>query len=256
MDRMNRTMTKETRSTFLRAGVPEDALQRWEAAPRAATNLVEGQLLMEGPIVGSETDEILRAMGFEMQVSPESFRAGLANMEPGTRVTLKIDSPGGDVFAAGNIVSEMAAWEGGIDAVVSGMAASGAGYIALSADTTRMGSDISAIMMHSAWGVVIGNARDLRDQAAMLERVDEAQARVLARAGDMNEDEARAALAAETWWVGQDAVEAGLADSVLAGEKDDKRMEGDHDDKANAAAVRRSTVLQRRALAMIRGAYA
>ena len=234
-------MKAEIASKLIQAGVRAEVLGRWNEAPRAQTVLGERDVLMEGPVVDSEMDEILRAWGYETMVSPEGVRARLAELGEGP-VTLRIDSPGGDVFAAANIVSVLRGRE--VTAVVMGMAASAAGYIAISADEVLMGSELSAVMMHRAWLVAIGNAVDLRKSAEILDKIDAAQAEKLAAATDLDVGEAMDALTNETWWTGDAAIEAGLA---VGYEKDKDKPEG---------VIDRSPEMRRRAIAMIRGSLA
>lgn len=243
-------MDRHVEAALSRAGVRAEVLSDWRARREtrtggeafAATTLGERDVLMEGPIVDSETYEILRSWGYEAMVSPEGVRSRLAELGDGP-VVLRIDSPGGDVFAAGNIVATLAGRE--TTAVVMGMAASAAGYIAISADETRMGGPLSSIMLHRAWSVVIGNANDLRSQADLLDKLDAAQTSALAAASDLDEEAALAAIDAETWWVGQEAIDAGLASGY--------EMGGDHDKDKREGAIERSPEMQRRAIAMIRG---
>ena len=240
-------MDERLKAALARIGCREKPLMEWHERrqgerPLAQTELGERDVLMEGPVVDSEMDEILRSWGYQSQVSPEALRQRLNDLGAGP-VTLRIDSPGGDVFAAGNIVSILKSRADPVTAVVMGMAASAAGYIFINADERRMGDKLSSVMLHQAWSIVIGNATDFREQADVLDRIDAVQVERLVEVSGLDADEAKAAVEAETWWIGQEAIDAGLAAAYDSGEKDDRP----------GGAIQRSPEMHRRALAMIRG---
>jgi ATP-dependent protease ClpP protease subunit len=54
---------------------------------------------------------------------------------------------------------------------IDGMAASAATYVALAADEVEM-SDGAMFMIHNAWAFAFGNASELVETAALLEKID------------------------------------------------------------------------------------
>ena len=131
---------------------------------------------------------------------------------------IRIDSPGGDVFEGFAIASAIQRYEGETHAYIDGMAASAASYIAVMADKVTM-NDFSAFMIHNAWGLAIGNKNDLRELADQLDGVDDSIARVISNRTGMELEDVKAAMDAETWYYGNDAMDAGFADEVIETER-------------------------------------
>lgn len=127
------------------------------------------------------------------------------------QIILRINSPGGEVWEAMAILNMLAAHRAQVIAVVDGIAASAASFIAASCDETVM-SRGSQMMIHSPWSFAIGNAADMRKQAAFLDTLERSMIEVYAeKAG---EKDWPALLAEETWLTAEDTVALGLADRV------------------------------------------
>lgn len=133
-------------------------------------------------------------------------------------VDIRIDSPGGDVYEGFAIASAIQRYEGETHAFVDGMAASAASYVAMMADRVTM-NDYSMIMIHNAWGICIGNRDEMRDMADRLEQIDGTIAGVIAARSALDIDEVKAAMTAETWYRGDDALQAGMCDEVIVTEQ-------------------------------------
>lgn len=130
-------------------------------------------------------------------------------------IELLINSPGGDVFDGLAMVNVLRAHQARTRAVVQGMAASAASFIACAADECVMAPN-STMMIHDAWGVCVGNADDMLALGAVLDQASGNLAEIYAAKSGKSVDEMRAAMKAETWYTADEAVAAGLADSVAA----------------------------------------
>ncbi len=127
-------------------------------------------------------------------------------------LTVRLNSPGGDVFDGTAIYNLLRSRAGQVDVVVDGLAASAASFIAQAGDSITMNRG-TQMMIHDAIGFIIGNANDHREQVALLDRIsDEIAGIYAARAGEKVEDW-RARMLATTWYSASEAVEAGLADT-------------------------------------------
>ena len=84
-------------------------------------------------------------------------------------IELLINSPGGDVFDGLAMVNVLRAHQARTRAVVQGMAASAASFIACAADECVMAPN-STMMIHDAWGVCVGNADDMLALGAVLDQ--------------------------------------------------------------------------------------
>lgn len=130
-------------------------------------------------------------------------------------INLRINSPGGDVFAARAIQAAMEAYSGEITAHVDGYAASAASLIAVSADRCVMAPG-AFMMIHKAWTIGMGNADDMMASAALLEKIDGTLAETYAARAGGDAGEYAELMRAETWFTAQEAVDAKLADEIAA----------------------------------------
>ncbi len=155
--------------------------------------------------------------GGDWGVSAKEFAAALSAVPKGTaEIRLHINSPGGEVFEAVAILNQLRAHPARVVAVVDGLAASAASFLAVGADETVMGQN-TQLMIHDAWGLCVGNASDMRDVADLLDRLSDNIADVYAAKAGGSTGDWRTAMLAESWYSADEAVAAGLADSV-AGE--------------------------------------
>lgn len=146
-------------------------------------------------------------------VSAERIVKQLAQMSGA--IDMRLNSPGGDVFAARAIMAAMASYAGGITAHVDGYAASAASILAVAADKVVM-AEGSFMMIHKAWTIGIGNADDFLATAALLEKIDGTIAETYAGRSGKDTAHHLEQMAAETWFTAQEAVAEGLADEVAA----------------------------------------
>lgn len=130
-----------------------------------------------------------------------------------TTIELRINSPGGEVWEGLAILNALRAHDARFVAVVEGVAASAASFIAAGADELVMAPN-SELFIHRAWGLVVGNADDMRKFAAELEHEDRNLASIYASKAGGSVDEWLARMSDETWYSADEAVAAGLADRV------------------------------------------
>lgn len=142
-----------------------------------------------------------------------------------------ISSPGGDIFDGVAIYQALMDRTGSVAITVDSLAASIASVIAMAASPGQLTMAPKAtLMIHEGWSMCVGNAKDMTDTAALLDRVSGTIASIYADRTGKPADMWRAAMRAETWYDAQEAVDAGLADKVAP-----KR--GQQDAKALAAAA-------------------
>lgn len=146
-------------------------------------------------------------------VTAKEFATKLAAISAPT-ITVRINSPGGDVFDGLAIYSSLVAHPAKINTVVEGLAASAASFIMLAGDTVTMAEN-SFAMIHRAWGLAIGNAIDLRTLASTLDKIDGQLAEMYAKKTGKSKDDMTALMDAETWFTAAEAKDCGLCDVVL-----------------------------------------
>jgi ATP-dependent Clp protease protease subunit len=145
-------------------------------------------------------------------VAPEPFAKQLAAIDAKV-IHLRINSPGGDVFAARAMMQALAEHPARIIAHIDGYAASAATVLAMAADEIEIAQG-AFFMIHNSWTVAFGNADDLLSTAALLEKVDGTIADSYAKRTGKPMDDIRAWMDAETWFTAQEAVDNGFADRV------------------------------------------
>lgn len=156
--------------------------------------------------------------GGDWGVSAKEIAASLGSLPEDTHtIKLHINSPGGMVFEAVAILNQLRQYKARIVAVVDGLAASAASYIAVGADEVQMAPN-TQLMIHDAWGLAIGNAADMRSTADLLDRLSNNIASIYAAKAGGTVEDWRAAMLAESWYSAEEAVAAGLADSVVGAE--------------------------------------
>lgn len=146
-------------------------------------------------------------------VSADAFVRAVRGLSVGT-LNVRINSPGGDVFAGRAM--ERALRDSGARVVVhvDGVAASAASVIAMAGDEVLMPRG-SMLMIHRAWTVGWGNANDLLNTAALLEKIDGQLAETYAARTGGTPDDMLALMDAETWFTGAEAVEQGFATALV-----------------------------------------
>lgn len=99
----------------------------------------------------------------------EEFINKMAEVEESEPVTLRVNSPGGSVFAGWGMIRSMMEHKGEINYKVDGVAASMAFYMMLFADK-REGLDVSRFLIHRADGYVSNEAeqKELNDINALI----------------------------------------------------------------------------------------
>lgn len=129
------------------------------------------------------------------------------------RITLRLNTPGGDVFDGIAIYTALREHPAEVTARVDSLAASIGSVIAMAADRIQMARH-ATLMIHEPFGIVVGDAADMRKQADVLDQLGDEIAAVYAdRAGGSVRDW-RDRMREETWYTDRAAVEAGLADEV------------------------------------------
>jgi ATP-dependent protease ClpP protease subunit len=128
---------------------------------------------------------------------------------------LHLNTPGGDVFDGIAIANALKQRAGQVRVVVDGLAASIGSVIAMAASPGQMVMMPNAtLMIHDAWGLCIGSADDMAGMQALLDQQSGNIASIYAARSGTPADGWRTVMKAESWMIGQEAVTAGLADSL------------------------------------------
>lgn len=132
---------------------------------------------------------------------------------PGNQITVRINSPGGDVFAALAMYNILRASGKEITTEVVGVAASCASLIFLSGDKRLMPKN-TMLMVHNPWTFTGGNAAELREMADTLDKVGNSVASSYQARTGMDAEALKAMLAKDTWLTADEALASGFATEV------------------------------------------
>ncbi len=143
--------------------------------------------------------------------TPNAFRRRLMACDS---ITVYINSPGGDVFAAADMYTALKEHKGRVTVKISGIAASAASLVAMAGDEVLM-SPVAYMMIHDPWTMVAGNARELDHQAAILREIGEGLITAYATKTGKARPEIEALLQAETYMSAARCVQEGFADGIL-----------------------------------------
>lgn len=145
-------------------------------------------------------------------VAPQPFVKALRGIKAET-IHLRINSPGGSVFAARAIEQALREHPAKVVAHIDGLAASAATFIAMAADEIVI-SPGSLFMIHKAWSIAFGNADDMMETAGLLEKIDGTLVDTYAARTGGDKAQISDWMAAETWFTADEAVQHGFADKV------------------------------------------
>lgn len=164
----------------------------------------EAEVLIYGQIVDGDGDY--------GGVSAKQFVTDLSGVKAST-IRLRVNSPGGSVFAAQAIFSALQRHPARVVAHVDGLAASAASWVILAADEVRMAQG-AFLMVHNASAFAMGDARALRETADVLDKLTGAIADTYVERTGKSRQEVQDWMDAETWFTASEAKDAGFVDEI------------------------------------------
>lgn len=158
------------------------------------------------------TGEISDETWFGDEVTPRLFKDEL--MTGSGDITLWINSPGGDVFAAAQIYNMLMDYPGQVTVKIDGLAASAASVIAMAGSQVEM-SPVAMMMIHNPITVAIGDSKEMQKAIDMLAEVKESIVNAYEIKTGLSRNKISKLMDAESWFNAKKAVELGFADSIL-----------------------------------------
>jgi ATP-dependent Clp endopeptidase proteolytic subunit ClpP len=128
-------------------------------------------------------------------------------------MNLHINCVGGDVFdgmAIYNIIKKRTAKT---TVYIEGIAASMGSVIALAADNVVMAEN-SLFMIHNAWGGAMGEAKEMKKTAKLLDKISGEIADIYVKKTKLPYDKVKEMMDEETWLNAEEALELGFIDSI------------------------------------------
>lgn len=161
---------------------------------------------------------------FGDEVTPQIFKSELLSGKGD--LTLWINSPGGDVFAAAQIYNMLMDYDGKVNVYIDGLAASAASVIAMAGTTVSM-SPVAMMMIHNPWTVAQGEARDMEKVITMLSEIKESIINAYELRTGLSRTKLSHLMDSETWFNAKKAVELGFADTILFSKEEKQDGAGD-----------------------------
>ncbi|OUO32260.1 head maturation protease, ClpP-related [Olsenella sp. An293] len=182
----------------------------------AATDLGGGdaELVMYGDVMAEDSrDWWTGEPDGRPAVTSEALNRELDKLRGAERVTVRLNSCGGDLYTGLAIHSVLRSLDAEVTVRVEGIAASAASVIACAGDRVVV-TPGSILMVHEGALGLMGyyTGADLRALVADMDAGVRAMLGVYAAKTGRPEDELREMVEAETWMVGQEIVDAGFAD--------------------------------------------
>lgn len=187
---------------------PAEALSQWADNPHAAEADDPNTISIYG-LIG---EDYWTGEGFGAKKA-----AGILRSIGKKPVTVNLNSPGGDMFEGLAIYNLLRDHPAQVTVKIFGVAASAASIIAMAGDEVLMGTG-SVMMIHNAWGLVVGNRHDFADAANVFETFDHSMASIYAARTGMSDKDVLSMLDGPsrnsdgTYMTAADAIEKGFAD--------------------------------------------
>lgn len=130
-------------------------------------------------------------------------------------IAIEINSPGGNYFEGVAIYNLLRRHSQPVTVQILGIAASAASVIAMAGDEIAIAHN-AEIMIHEARGLFFGTKSEMKDGYETLGRIDDAMTSTYAARSGRDKGEFDAMIAGkDMYFRGQEAIEAGLADTLM-----------------------------------------
>ena len=175
------------------------------------------------PAVGNKPPELLlygaissQQSWWEDRVTPGKFNEELAALGDVSEIIVRINSGGGDVFAANAIFTRLKDCSAKITVKIDGWAASAATIIAMAGDTIKIAKN-GVFMIHdpamTVWDTF--TAEDFEKMAEELKVIKQSIVNTYAMKSGRDAQDIEQLMSVETWWTGEDAVSNGFCDEIM-----------------------------------------
>jgi ATP-dependent protease ClpP protease subunit len=152
-------------------------------------------------------------------LTAKRFRDDLKALGNVTDITVRINSPGGEVFDGFSIYNALKDHPAKVTVHVDGLAASIASVIAMAGDEVYMG-DGAMFMVHSPWTIALGDADDMRQTAEMLDKISVGLVDAYVAGTGQDRAVVEGWMQGETWFTRAEAIVAGLAREKVSPDED------------------------------------
>ena len=165
------------------------------------------ELLLYGNIAGEKS-------WYSDDVTPKQFAEDLAALGAVSNITVRINSGGGDVFAAVEIGNLLEQHPANVTARIGGVCASAATIVASHCNKVIAANDSTYMVHPVSMYCGYANAADLQKYLEALATIKENIISLYAKKTGRTKDEVTAWMDAESWWTGPQAKENGFVDEL------------------------------------------
>ena len=166
------------------------------------------------------------------EATPKAFREELQSGEGD--ITVWINSPGGNVFAAAESYTMLRDYKGAVTVKIDAIAASAASVVAMAGSKVLM-SPVAMLMVHDPSTIAFGNTKDMEKAIHTLNEVKESIINAYAAKSGLSHSRISNLMSNETWMNAKKAVELGFADEILfdaeGPEEEEEGKEGETDEE-------------------------
>ena len=145
------------------------------------------------------------------EVTPKMFKDELEEVVGD--VTVNINSPGGDVFAAAQMYNILRAHRGKVTVFIDSLAASAASVVAMAGDTVEI-SPVGMLMIHNPSTMAWGDHNEMEKTLNTLNEVKESIINAYQAKTHLSRQELSDLMEAETWLSANTALEKGFVDRI------------------------------------------
>lgn len=149
-------------------------------------------------------------------MTPQQFNRELAELGDVPEIVVRINSGGGDVFAANAIFTRLKDHTAKITVKIDGWAASAATIIAMAGDTIKIARN-GIFMIHdpamTVWNTF--KAEDFEKMANELKVIKQSIVNTYSMRTGMGDGDIAALMSDEKWWTGDEAVKNGFCDELM-----------------------------------------
>ena len=147
------------------------------------------------------------------EITPKMFRDELnAGLDD---ITVLIDSPGGNAFAAVDIYTILMDYPANVTVRIEGIAASAATVVAMAGNPVQISPE-GVIMICDPSTIATGNTKDLEKAISTLKEVKESMINAYAAKTGLSHNDISKLMSDETWSNAKKAVELGFADEIIS----------------------------------------
>ncbi len=157
------------------------------------------------------------------------FLNDLEKVKDRSKLTVRINSPGGNLYAGLAIMNRLSELKGDVVTIVDGLAASAASII-MQGGKKRKVHKGCLIMVHEASTFLFGYYKksDLEETLERLDAANRTAVEAYAEKTGLNKEEIRSIMERTTWMTGQEAIDKGFADELIDSEEVSMSISQDH----------------------------